>query len=55
MSAHGARQEIAMTPRIRNPHGLAPEAIKAMLALEASFVTVGLEPSLRDLVKRSPR
>ena len=39
------------TPRIRNPHALAPEAIKAMLALEASFAAGGLEPSLRDLVK----
>jgi AhpD family alkylhydroperoxidase len=39
------------TPRIRNPHALAPEAIKAMLALEVSFETGGLERSLRDLVK----
>jgi AhpD family alkylhydroperoxidase len=39
-----------MTPRIRNPHALAPEGIKAMMALGASFETSGLEPALRKLV-----
>ena len=40
-----------MTPRIRNPHQLFPEAIKAMMAFEESFKSSGLETSLRDLVK----
>ena len=40
-----------MTPRIRNPHALAPEAIKAMMALEASLANGGLEKSLQDFVK----
>jgi AhpD family alkylhydroperoxidase len=39
------------TPRIRNPHALAPEGIKAMTALEVSFKTGGLEHSLQELVK----
>ena len=39
------------TPRVRNPHALAPDAVKAMMALEASFESSGLERSLRDLVK----
>ncbi|MFC3676875.1 carboxymuconolactone decarboxylase family protein [Ferrovibrio xuzhouensis] len=40
-----------MTPRLTNPHKLAPEAIKAMMALEASFASSGLEPALMELVK----
>lgn len=40
-----------MTPRIRNPHALAPEAIKAMMALEQSFEASGLDPVLRNFVK----
>lgn len=40
-----------MTPRLTNPHKLAPEQIKAMMALEASFATSSLEESLRHLVK----
>ncbi|RZL57435.1 MAG: carboxymuconolactone decarboxylase family protein, partial [Sphingomonas sp.] len=31
-----------MTPRIRNPHALAPEAVKAMVALEQSLTHSGL-------------
>lgn len=40
-----------MTPRLRNPHMLAPEGIKAMMALEASFESSTLEPALKNLVK----
>ncbi|MCW0232648.1 MAG: carboxymuconolactone decarboxylase family protein [Ferrovibrio sp.] len=40
-----------MQPRLTNPHKLAPEGIKAMMALEASFNQSGLEESLRHLVK----
>lgn len=40
-----------MHPRLTNPHKLAPEQIKAMMALEASFATSGLEETLRHLVK----
>ena len=40
-----------MTPRIKAPFTLAPESIKAMTALEASFTTTSLEPALRELVK----
>ncbi len=40
-----------MTPRLQNPHKLAPESIKAMLALEASFKAGLLEHSLMELVK----
>lgn len=40
-----------MTPRLTNHHRLAPEGIKAMMALEASFKTSGLEEALQHLVK----
>ncbi|ACL58610.1 carboxymuconolactone decarboxylase family protein [Methylobacterium nodulans] len=40
-----------MTPRLRNPHKLAPEGIQAMLALEASFKAGPLEHRLMELVK----
>lgn len=40
-----------MTPRLNNTHKLAPEQIKAMMALEASFAASSLEESLRHLVK----
>lgn len=40
-----------MTPRLKNPHKSAPDGIKAMMALEASFEKSGLEESLRHLVK----
>ncbi len=40
-----------MNPRLPNHFKLAPDGIKAMLALEASFRASGLEPSLLDLVK----
>lgn len=40
-----------MTPRLENPHQLAPGAIKAMMALEASFASSGLEHNLLELVK----
>lgn len=40
-----------MTPRIANPHALAPEAIKAMTALEQSFTKSDLDHDLLELVK----
>ena len=40
-----------MTPRIRNPHALAPQGIKAMMALEESVKNSGLDPVLMELVK----
>ena len=40
-----------MTARVRNPHLLAPESIKAMMALEASFDASTLEHSLKELVR----
>jgi AhpD family alkylhydroperoxidase len=43
--------EKAMTPRLNNPFKAAPDAIKAMMALEASIKASGLEHSLLELVK----
>src|ERR1700757_1139852 len=43
--------ETMMTPRLENPYQLAPEAIKAMVALEASFASSGLEHNMLELVK----
>jgi len=40
-----------MTPRIDNPFKLAPEGIKAMMALEASFKNCGLDHALLELVR----
>ena len=40
-----------MTPRIENPFKLAPEGIKAMMALEASFKNSGLDHALLELVR----
>ncbi|HEX6956466.1 MAG TPA: carboxymuconolactone decarboxylase family protein [Ferrovibrio sp.] len=40
-----------MSPRVKDHIKLAPEQVKAMLALEASFEKSSLEPGLRDLVK----
>jgi len=40
-----------MTARVRNPHLLAPESFKAMMALEASFAGSSLEFSVKELVK----
>jgi AhpD family alkylhydroperoxidase len=40
-----------MTPRIAKPYELAPAAIKAMMALEASSAASGLEPVLMNLVR----
>ena len=40
-----------MTPRLANPHQLAPSAIKAMMALEASFASSGLEHNLLACVR----
>lgn len=40
-----------MTPRLSNHFKLAPDAIKALVALEASFKASGLEESLLNLVK----
>jgi len=40
-----------MTQRLSNPLNLAPEGIKAMMALEAAIKASTLEPSLIELVK----
>ncbi|RZL52157.1 MAG: carboxymuconolactone decarboxylase family protein [Sphingomonas sp.] len=40
-----------MTPRIRNPHALAPEAVKAMVALEQSLTHSGLDHNLLELLR----
>lgn len=40
-----------MTPRLQNHFKLAPESIKALVALEASFKASGLEEGLLNLVK----
>jgi AhpD family alkylhydroperoxidase len=40
-----------MTPRINNAAALAPEGLKAMLALEQSFAKSGLDPVLMELVR----
>ncbi|MCG5240193.1 carboxymuconolactone decarboxylase family protein [Azospirillum doebereinerae] len=40
-----------MTPRLTNTFKAAPEAIKAMMAVEASIRASGLEHSLLELVK----
>lgn len=40
-----------MTPRIKDAHKLAPNSIKAMMALEASNAASGLENPLMELVK----
>ncbi|TCP33675.1 carboxymuconolactone decarboxylase family protein [Sphingomonas sp. BK235] len=40
-----------MTPRIQEPHALAPEAIKAMMTLEQAIAHAGLDPVLLELVK----
>ena len=40
-----------MAQRVKNHFKLAPEATKAMMALEASFKSSGLEPKLQELVR----
>lgn len=40
-----------MTPRLQAPFKLAPDAIKAMMAVETSIRASGLEHSLLELVK----
>ncbi len=40
-----------MTPRIRNPHALAVEPVKAMTALEASLAAGPLDHALMELVR----
>lgn len=40
-----------MLPRIGDPHALAPEGIKAMMALEQSFARSGLDRALLELVR----
>ncbi|WP_219822577.1 carboxymuconolactone decarboxylase family protein [Sphingomonas montanisoli] len=40
-----------MKPRIANPIALAPEQVKAMMALESSFAATGLDPVLLELVR----
>jgi AhpD family alkylhydroperoxidase len=42
---------MTMTARIESPYKPAPEAIKALMALEAAIKTSTLEPSLIELVK----
>lgn len=40
-----------MTPRVNNPFKIAPDAIKAAMALETIIRASGLEHSLLELVK----
>jgi len=40
-----------MTPRVKNPFKAAPDAIKALMVVEASIKASGLEHSLLELVK----
>ena len=40
-----------MTPRVKNPFKVAPEAVKAMMALETTLHSSGLEHNLLELVK----
>jgi AhpD family alkylhydroperoxidase len=40
-----------MTPRLHKPYDLAPEGIRAMMALEASFRSGPIKQGLRHLVK----
>ena len=40
-----------MTPRVKNPFKAAPDAIKALMTVEASIKASGLEHSLLELVK----
>ncbi|WP_027171756.1 carboxymuconolactone decarboxylase family protein [Methylobacterium sp. 10] len=40
-----------MTPRVKNPFKLAPEAVKAIMTLETTLNASGLEHSLLELVK----
>ncbi|WP_407520102.1 carboxymuconolactone decarboxylase family protein [Methylobacterium oryzisoli] len=40
-----------MTPRLHKPYDLAPEGIRAMMALEASFRSGPIEQGLKHLVK----
>jgi AhpD family alkylhydroperoxidase len=46
-----ARLEKTMSNRVSNPYKAAPEAIKAMMAVEAALRASGLEHSLLELVK----
>jgi AhpD family alkylhydroperoxidase len=45
------RQETIMTPRIANPHALAPAALKAMYGLEQALAGTGLDHNLLELMK----
>ena len=40
-----------MTPRSSAPYKAAPDAIKAVMAVQASIEASGLEPALLELVK----
>jgi len=40
-----------MTPRLKNPVALAPDAIKAMMAVQAAITASGIEPAILELVK----
>ncbi|MEO8938581.1 MAG: carboxymuconolactone decarboxylase family protein [Burkholderiaceae bacterium] len=45
-----------MTQRVKNHFKRTPEATRAMMALEGSFKSSGLEPKLQDLVRmRAPQ
>jgi AhpD family alkylhydroperoxidase len=44
-------KEKTMTPRLKNHLALAPDAIKAMMAVEAKIAASGIEPAILDLVK----
>ncbi len=48
---HGARLETDNDPTFAQPHMLAPESVKAMQALEASFEASTLEPVLQNFVR----
>jgi AhpD family alkylhydroperoxidase len=43
--------ETIMSPRLENYFKLAPEGVKAMMALEASIAASGIEQSLLELLK----
>jgi AhpD family alkylhydroperoxidase len=42
---------MTMTPRVKNPFKVAPEGIKAMMALETSLKLASLDHNLTELVK----
>jgi AhpD family alkylhydroperoxidase len=46
-----ATRRLTMTQRLKAYHTLAPDSIKAMYALEASFASSSIEQGIRELVK----